>query len=254
MPFTRKRYFLTTASFAVLAGAASTASAQPVSWTGAYIGIHGGAIRQQAITHDLDRFADFFVGPGPFNVTQSQTGGIAGGHIGYNWQSRRLVYGIEVDGAGAIGADARVAYLDPDPGFPAKHAYATDFNWLATVRGRVGLEVEGTLAYVTGGLAIAGLRNRWGQGMADGTPPAFAYQFEDNAVRVGWTAGGGIEHRFAGNWSARVEGLYVDFGTSKTQSKVFTSPGLTDTFSFGTRWENTAIVGRAGVSYHFYGN
>jgi outer membrane immunogenic protein len=32
-------------------------------------------------------------------------------------------------------------------------------------------------------------------------------------TRVGWTVGGGIERKFSPNWSAKLEYLYMDFGT-----------------------------------------
>jgi outer membrane immunogenic protein len=105
------------------------------------------------------------------------------------------------------------------------------------------------MMYVTGGLAVGGVRNRWGY---TDTFPALVYQFADDETRVGWTAGGGFEHRFTPNWSARIEGLYVDLGRSKTVA-VTGAPGSGGT-NFGTyrsRWENTAIVARAGLTYHW---
>ncbi|HBK05854.1 MAG TPA: porin family protein, partial [Acetobacteraceae bacterium] len=34
-----------------------------------------------------------------------------------------------------------------------------------------------------------------------------------NSTRVGWTAGAGIEGRISGNWTLKLEYLYMDLGT-----------------------------------------
>ena len=45
----------------------------------------------------------------------------------------------------------------------------------------------------------------------------------DSATQVGWTAGGGIEFAFTPNWTAKVEYLYVDFGSLLPGSKLPTA-------------------------------
>jgi len=55
---------------------------------------------------------------------------------------------------------------------------------------------------------------------------------------VGWTAGLGIEAGLSGNWTGRLEYLYVDFGDSN-----FTLTGTTNGFS-------TNLL-RLGLNYHF---
>ena len=37
--------------------------------------------------------------------------------------------------------------------------------------------------------------------------------YSDSKTRVGWTVGAGIEKKFSPNWSAKLEYLYLDFGT-----------------------------------------
>src|SRR6516165_5076246 len=92
--------FGTVSSIAV-AGAAAAADMtrapalmpMPVtSWAGWYIGIHGGVAR-----HDFSIVAD----DEGSSLTGSKTGGLIGGHIGYNWQQRSFVYGFEIDGSWA---------------------------------------------------------------------------------------------------------------------------------------------------------
>jgi outer membrane immunogenic protein len=42
----------------------------------------------------------------------------------------------------------------------------------------------------------------------------------NNATRVGWAAGGGVEWGFATNWSAKLEYMYMNFGVTSFNSTV----------------------------------
>ena len=55
-----------------------------------------------------------------------------------------------------------------------------------------------TLIYVTGGLAYGGLNDNPLTG--------------NTTSNAGWTLGGGVEYAFTNNWTAKIEGLYVDTG------------------------------------------
>ena len=61
--------------------------------------------------------------------------------------------------------------------------------------------------------------------------------------RVGWTVGAGLEYAFLGNWTAKIEYLYVDLGSFDTG---FTAP-IRNNVSFK---EN---IVRAGLNYKFSG-
>jgi opacity protein-like surface antigen len=37
--------------------------------------------------------------------------------------------------------------------------------------------------------------------------------FGHHAGKTGWTAGGGVEAHLGGNWTGKIEYLYLDFGT-----------------------------------------
>jgi outer membrane immunogenic protein len=54
-------------------------------------------------------------------------------------------------------------------------------------------------------------------------------------TKAGWTVGGGIEGRLAGNWTARLEYLYLDLGTVAT--------------AFNSRVTDNIV--RAGLNYKF---
>jgi len=160
------------------------------NWSGCYIGVAGGWAWGRS-THDLTGGA---TDTGPFNVN----GGIVGGTLGCNLQTGQFVFGIEGDGSW-VGKDGEAA--NPvTPNFVSR----TEENWLATIRGRVGLAFDRSLIYATGGIAFAGVE-------ATATNTATGVSISEKQTRTGWTVGGGWEYAFSGNWSAKAEYLYVKF-------------------------------------------
>jgi outer membrane immunogenic protein len=147
------------------------------SWTGFYVGTHLGYgwsdVDWQGVSDSLNG-----------------SGWLAGGQLGYNWQKGALIFGVE--------ADASTTWMDGSGG---AGCCGHDVNWLASVRGRLGVAVNDnrTLLYGTAGVA-------W----ADVDYSAAGFNgFSD--THVGWVAGGGIEHMLSQNLSARVEYLYYGF-------------------------------------------
>src|SRR6516164_2774874 len=80
------------------------------------------------------------------------------------------------------------------------------------------------VAYLTGGLAYGVIEHRGSiYGSANGLDangnPAVVFagiDYFDRTMKVGWTAGAGIEAHIAGPWSARIEYLHIDFGAQST--------------------------------------
>jgi outer membrane immunogenic protein len=87
---------------------------------------------------------------------------------------------------------------------------------------RIGPTVTPTvLLYVTGGLAygeittsnaVAGTNITGTQGTNTFTLTPVAGSASSTTTRVGWTIGAGIEGVVSGNWTAKLEYLYVDLG------------------------------------------
>lgn len=242
--------FATNASAADLARPAYT-KAPPMTgpvygWTGFYVGVNGGYGWGRANTTIAPSAGPFPTTPFvPFG--QKLDGGLGGAQIGYSWQlDRSWLVGLEadIDGTGERASTTLTSVGPrygafpnglPNPLGPDFNAIATqtanlsyDLPWFATFRGRAGLLADPqTLLYVTGGLAVGEFKfstqtttsvQVFTPGPAGTTPvpPAFVFAgpgVSSNDTRLGWTVGGGIERKFSPNWSAKLEYLYMDFGT-----------------------------------------
>lgn len=105
--------------------------------------------------------------------------------------------------------------------FPVTSDISQRLNWFGTVRGRIAATVTPTvLLYATGGLAYgeitttntAGTNITGTQGTNNFTLTPVAGSASSTTTRVGWTIGAGIEGVVSGNWTAKLEYLYVDLG------------------------------------------
>jgi len=62
--------------------------------------------------------------------------------------------------------------------------------------------------------------------------------------------GAGVEARLGGNWTGKLEGLYMDYGAFSASPVLLTSsPPL----RFDYTSKGTDVMLRAGVNYHFGG-
>jgi outer membrane immunogenic protein len=233
-----KRYLLGTVSslaFATVASAADLPARMPVKaapppvvvqlWAGPYIGINGGVVWHRGETSTTN------VAGVPYDsATADGTGGTVGGTIGYNWQTQNFVFGLEADAnwVSAKGSESKTPFAAP-------LTYTAKLEWLATVRARAGVLVgPRTLVYATGGLAVGGVDDEWRFSVS----PTPAVRLND--TRVGWTAGGGIEHFISNpHVTVKAEALYVDLGNETVTST---------TSSYVSRFKNTAIIGRLGLN------
>ena len=175
---------------------------------------------------------------GQSKLSSDDSGVIAGGHIGYNMQCGRLVGGVEGD----------ISYVDLES--HATAADGTDFwtsiDWLATLRGRLGVAVhDSMLIYATAGVAWADRTHR----VYD---PNVLFGQSDSDTATGWVVGGGVEFLRHDRWLFRAEVLYVGL-EDKTHSYTISSTcGSTCTSS--TKWEDDMIVARLGVSLKLGGD
>ncbi len=191
------------------------------SWTGFYIGINGGGVWHRARAEATDLI-------GTDITTAKAFGATFGGQAGFNWQVERFVLGIEADWNWVDASDT-VGFA----GFAPTLTFTSKLSSLATVRGRLGVTMSPTMIYATGGFAAGKVKNS--------IPTFHGGYATDDQFKTGWTAGGGIEHMFTRNWTAKVEALYVDLGKSSVPGNL--GPG------YVSRFTNTAVIARGGVNF-----
>jgi outer membrane immunogenic protein len=233
-----RMFLLTGVSSVALATAASAADMGPpvkapvptpiavYNWAGFYIGVNGGIARQNYSIAANDEGS---------TVSGSGTGGIVGGQIGYNWQQRYWVYGVEVDEDWANLSNNQIT---GESGFQA--ATTSKVESLGSARLRTGLAIEDTLVYVTGGVAWGHVKNGWGAGYT--VPEGVCCDVFSSQTRVGWVTGVGVEHMFDQHWSARLEGLYYDLGRNTVNATI-------DGETYSSQFTNEVFTARLGVNY-----
>ena len=205
----------------------------PITWTGCYIGANIGGIFGR-------READFSFG----NLSSDNSGFAGGGQIGCDYQfvGTGWVIGFRnmFDGT-SLSRDATITSALGD-------VATVNFknNWFDTLTGRIGYSfTPDWLWYFQGGAA-------WAKNSADVTINGFDVGSFSN-TRTGWTIGGGVEWRFAPQWSAFLEGNYMDFGGR--DGTLFTPVGfLAPTVcQFGCAWstKTTATTVLVGLNYRF---
>lgn len=249
--------------------------AQPYNWTGFYVGGNAGGLWGESdVTSSVPCTATNFGPPGGYFCTTttgqanaaavgaagsgSLTGsGFTGGvQAGYNFQNGSTVFGLETDfGAfhfrGSQSVTAAYPVVVPPIGAGRSFTIGTsaEANWLFTARGRIGWAIKpNLLGYATGGLALTSLQVANSFNDTNGTTGGGS----NSATKVGWVVGGGLEYAFDKNWTAKVEYLFVDFGSVTVNSTVFRPQGLSGYSSaISTSADLTANIVRAGINYKF---
>jgi outer membrane immunogenic protein len=223
-------------------------------WTGFYIGGTLGGTTLNAKdgwTIDPAHSAD---APGAIAAREAlsaqtlrSTSLYGGPEIGYNKQIGFAVVGIEGDWSwGNASNTSFTPTLAPLFGFPGDGnnlTQAANLNWIATVRGRIGVAWNQVLFYGTGGFAAGDVRVFDSSHYAAGVTETA----EASKILNGWAAGGGIEWAFSGNWTVKGEYLHVDLGDLTTTSTLLPAFNV----SYSHNHHITADIARAGINYKF---
>jgi outer membrane immunogenic protein len=258
------------ASFGVTSALAADLPARtyvdPVyDWSGFYIGANiGYSWGRSGDTSSLSNVA-LFTSAGSTNLN----GVVGGEQVGINWQQQNWVWGLEADiqGTGERGSRGFTCpagvctppTVTPGPrgqiitGDAVPVSLDQKIAWFGTVRGRAGVLVSPkVLLYATGGLAYGEVRSNETIGGLPGV-------FSNSDTTVGYTVGAGIEGAIGGNWTAKLEYLYVDLGRT-SGSFATTIPALGGgiigasaplTSSYNSRITDNVL--RVGVNYKFAG-
>ena len=209
---------------------------QVYDWTGFYLGANAGLGFGRSSTQLTS------LRSGNAITRTGGVGGLGGVQAGYNWQAgnmlgfRNVVFGVEADIQGAGFDDGYTCGFNCGVnGF----SYQQKLDWFGTVRGRIGLATGPVLSYVTGGFAYGNVKTGINYFDVPGASASFS------STRTGWTVGSGVEAALGGNWTAKIEYLYLDLGS---QSGV--SPSGLYAFNSDIREH----IFRVGLNYRFGGN
>lgn len=294
-------FCLAASGFAFAADMPVNAPPPVYSWTGWYVGGNVGYSWGNAHTDTAGSATSISAPVGlPFtnppvafanSQTQPLVGVIGGGQVGYNYQvGPQWVLGFEADiqGSGEQGSSNFVDAFSgtlctsisgttppscvPGATVPLKGTavsfYEAKIEWFGTVRGRVGMLIDGDglLLYGTGGLAyghvsfsgnvsINAIQTAFGGGTTFGLSTTSLGQSKTN---IGFAAGAGMEGRVAPtNWTWKLEYLYVDLGSLDTSTSFAAASSAPTFFSAlaGTMTTHSHFIDnifRVGVNYQFH--
>ncbi|MGH6795167.1 MAG: outer membrane protein [Methylocella sp.] len=235
-----------TSAFAADLGVPPPVLAPPpvFTWTGFELGAQvGGGVAESGFR--TVTFTGF-----PVSDRFSSTGVFGGIHVGFNYQfAGPFVAGVQLEYnfAGNTGTASA----------PPLNLLETSIRQFGSADGRLGVAIDRFLGfafedrlliYGIGGFAYGDIRS---QIQLAGLAPGVTDFFSVN--RYGWDVGGGLEYNFYGNWTARVEYRYYDWGTRGFNTAGFGSVvnGIIP-FAIPNHTEkDTMQTGRIGLTYKF---
>jgi len=244
------------ASAADIAARPYTKAPPPVvavyNWTGFYVGGNVGGGWSNTNFSGIPVTGDHFLLPGSSISTGNSSGGVVGGiQAGFNWQWNQLVLGIEGTYSGADVRNNTGLILDPV--FAGENIQLNSkITEFATIVGRAGFApTNDWLIYGKGGYATGRIQTN----PQDFFPlPATLQHFSSGAAwHDGWTAGVGVEYKWAQHWVFGLEYDYYSFNSKNHANAVIGTTGAAvgapTFYSENIRANMSAITGR--VSYLF---
>ena len=215
------------------------------SWTGIYIGAHGGWAFQET-TFDDPFSAN--TAPGPRTRTLDFNNLFGGEQAGWNYQIGNLVVGNEVEFSWSNLNGSRTAFaFNPSVGGSSDtRTIRTKTDWFGTATARLGFASDRMLFYSKGGAAWARFNHEIDDtSVLIGTPLA-PTSFTGKDTRIGWTVGAGFEWAFWHNLSAKIEYDYLAFANKSVILNI-TGGGTTQVFDNA---EHSIQVVKAGLNWH----
>jgi outer membrane immunogenic protein len=206
------------------------------TWTGCYIGAHGGyAWGQTKHTNNTNGSSGH----------DDLNGGLAGGQLGCNYQTGAFVIGLEGDASWASlsGSGPRADISSAPLAQPG--VVHSKIDALGTIAARLGFAIDRTLLYIKGGGAFA-VEKHWATLDLTGE----TLFTTDRYTRWGWMAGAGIEYAFTPNWSVKAEYNYMDLGK---KSPEFCTAATGANCNAPTSISQNLHVVKAGVNFRFGG-
>jgi outer membrane immunogenic protein len=234
------------------------------TWTGFYVGVNGGVGWQKSTFGDQNYASAG--GEGAYyiqqpSVTYDNVNGVVGGQVGFNYQWRDLVLGIEAD-ADYSGNSINKPRL---PDFNESDGNHENYGWYnvaridfqGSVRGKLGISLldNKAMIYATGGAAF--VHGDWS------SASTYYSHFYDAIYDYGWTGedwrwgligGMGIEYKLNCRWSVKAEALYTWLAEDVQETSYYGS-GLTEGAGPNAKFifADELYSFRLGVNYSFNG-
>jgi outer membrane immunogenic protein len=225
-----------------------------VEWTGLYFGVNAGygwAQGSSNIAFTGGRGGEGGtttpLGLGPTELSDTRvigsgnlSGAIAGGQMGFNWQSGMVVFGAEVDAQWS----GQQKTLSASCGDDCVATEATKIKSIVTGRGRIGLAFDWLMPYVTAGGALVNAQND-----LIVTVGGVSGIFKPlTTTTLGWAAGAGFEVALSSNWSARLEYLHIRANDLNSTASIPNVLGTGIAAESASRRDN---IMRVGLNYRF---
>jgi outer membrane immunogenic protein len=209
----------------------------PFSWTGFYIGVHGGGdwfSKDWFVPLTATNIAAFCLGCPGSAGSHTASGWLAGGQVGFNYQIAWFVGGIE-----AQVSATKLEGSNAIPFFPAISVNSKT-DTIGTFAGRIGIAMDRTMFYLKGGGAFA--HDTFWTSTA-GAPILSSL----TDTRWGWMIGVGLEWAFLDNWSVKAEYNHLEFRRHR-ETLLPVAAGST---AFDYDIEQTIDLVKIGVNYRF---
>ncbi len=213
---------------------------RPSLWSGLYAGGSiGGAFADFGIIEDaFDNVKEFSNATG-FRKTSNDSDTITGGvHIGYNIQKGKVVFGIEGDISflnSELSAREEERITVGQDTFDYSEKESVNLEYLASLRGRIGVAGNKSLVYATAGVAFTEFNISSDEVESVNGEVFFSDSDSLSKSLTGLVVGGGLEYKLWQNTSLRGEVLHYMFDLEERDVKT----------------DIDVTTAKVGVSYHF---
>jgi outer membrane immunogenic protein len=209
------------------------APAPVFSWTGCYIGVHGGAgvLLDQGFQNDRalnDRHG---------------VGGLAGGQAGCNYQTGMLVLGIEGEG---FWSGMKITRDDFNGNNTLDTTATIKNKWDYDIAARFGVAFDHALVYGKAGW-VAG-RFAWGTADVGCTSCTI---IQANHTLDGLLIGLGLEYAFLNNWTVKFEYDYLGYGAKNVGFTNFCQFCTIQNFTSTQNVSADKHIFKVGINYLF---
>jgi outer membrane immunogenic protein len=208
---------------------AQSPAAPTFDWSGFYVGANAGLGWGRSVW--TDTIGGFFTDVPGRQFSTRPLGALAGGQVGYNWQARQSMLGVELSGAFSSMDDSIVSP------FFSVDTVRTRVASLWSAAAKLGFAIDRSLFYLKGGYASALINANID------SPNTF---FAVGRTRNGLTFGAGWDFALTPNWAVGVEFNHYGFGSARYSEII---PGDDDPETFSVKSSVQSLTAR--LNYRF---